>query len=180
MISLDLEDDDILELSDSEDRLELAVGEVQFDLLPSVRNQIDCCRACASRHPDDLLSLDTDYDEFHFWYAKYNRDGNIKALEMAYLISQANKSSVDGNGLMWKSMTHPEFPGQVMPAEIIGWAGNVVRLLIRLPVPDNPRVRTNVKGGAHKRFRVVEFNTKTNLPVSRTEKFEATRFAVNC
>lgn len=120
MIDLSLDDDDdLLDLDLEDDILDLGPAEVLYDLLPAVQFQVDFCRAYASLHPLDDLELEAAHEEFHFWWAKYQKDSNIKALEMAYLRGRLLKSLSDKPGLCWKNASHPEFPGAVMPAEIL-------------------------------------------------------------
>lgn len=166
---LTLDEDDLLALDD-------VVSAVLYDLLPPRQAQIDFCRMLASASEEDPLTLDDPFGGFRFWWGKYQRDGNLKALEMAYLGGHAALRAYDKPaGLGYKYAISPEFPGVYMPTEILQCDDPCWKLLIRLPHADNPRVRSNVKGGAHPNFRVVWFNTDTDFPVDRSEPFQLVR-----
>lgn len=169
MISLDLEDDDILDMPDVKPAAKI------YPMLPDIATQLDRCAKFATdvkagkvkdvdyagTLPD--LQLWTYIELFEYWYKEYQIKKNPFILGNAFLA--AAKCRAGGKWLAAKSPLLPGWKGRV---EVIDALPNLTKLLVVLPF-DCARIRPNVENS--KLWRMVWFNNATRAPVIPTEPF---------
>lgn len=169
MISLDLEDDDILDMPDAKPVVKI------YPMLPDIATQLDRCAKFAAdvkagkvkdvdyagTLPD--LQLWTYIELFEYWYKAYKAKPNPVILGNAFLAAAKCRA-----GNSWHRVKSPLLPRWEGRAEAIDALPTLTKLLIPLPF-DCGRIRPNVENSKH--WRAVWFNNATRAPVIPTEPF---------